>query len=149
MTQASKVVRAAMAATTSALVLAACGGGGEAPGTPSPKASARPSSPAKIRIVEPTPGAVVAPDHVPVRIELTGARLTKKVSTHLSPTEGHVHLSLDGRIVTLLGGLDEDVAKLLGHPLKPGPHLLQAEFVASDHGPFIPRVISSVSFTVR
>jgi hypothetical protein len=30
-----------------------------------------------------------------------------------------------------------------------GPHLLEAEFVAADHGPFDPRIIVSVPFTVE
>jgi hypothetical protein len=54
-----------------------------------------------------------------------------------------MHLRLDGRTITLLGSLEEDIPGVT-----PGPHLLEAEFVASDHGPFSPRVISSVTFTV-
>jgi hypothetical protein len=130
------------------VVLAACGGGGSGgDGTPTP--SGRPSSPAKLSILEPEPNQVFGPDHVPVRVRLTGATLTKVVSTTISPTKGHIHLRLDGQTITLLAGLDEDVVKIVGHPLKPGPHLLEVEFVASDHGPFIPRILSSVTFTVR
>jgi len=32
--------------------------------------------------------------------------------------------------------------------VEPGRHLLQAEFVAADHGPFDPRVRTSVAFQV-
>jgi len=34
-------------------------------------------------------------------------------------------------------------------PVTPGPHIVEAEFVASDHGFFNPRVLSAVSFTVK
>jgi hypothetical protein len=33
--------------------------------------------------------------------------------------------------------------------LTPGPHLLQVEFVATDHAPFDPRVIAVTSFQVQ
>jgi hypothetical protein len=60
-----------------------------------------------------------------------------------------MHLRLDGKTITILGGLDENLAELLGRPPAAGPHLLEAEFVASDHGPFDPRVVASVPFRVR
>lgn len=135
------------------LGLAACGGGGDGDGAtpttlPSPLAE-RPSSSAKLTLVEPASGAVVGPDDVRVRLELTGATLTKKVSRNLRPDEGHIHLRLDGETITLLGGLDENLAEILGEPVASGPHLLEAEFVAADHGPFEPRIIVSVPFTVE
>jgi hypothetical protein len=40
-------------------------------------------------------------------------------------------------------GVEQDVA------VTPGPHILLAEFVATDHFPFNPRVISTVTFTVK
>jgi hypothetical protein len=33
--------------------------------------------------------------------------------------------------------------------VSPGQHILRAEFVASDHGPFDPRVFVSVTFRVE
>lgn len=111
-----------------------------AAGTP----QTRPSSTAELGILEPTPGQVVEGSEVLVRLELTGARITEQVTTRLAPDEGHVHLKLDGMVVTLLGGLEE---RLTG--LTPGPHLLEVEFVAADHGPFTPRVIRTATFTVR
>ncbi|HZA26412.1 MAG TPA: hypothetical protein VE915_02035 [Actinomycetota bacterium] len=135
------------------LVLAACGGGGDGDGAtptalPSP-VEERPPSPAKLSLVEPESGAVLAPEAVRVRLELTGATLTKEVSRNLRPDEGHIHLRLDGETITLLGDLDENLAEILGEPVASGPHLLEAEFVAADHGPFDPRIIVSVPFTVE
>ncbi len=120
--------------------LAACG---PKSGTePTPSASARLSSTAKVSILEPTTGAVIQGSEARVRIALTGGRVVDQVTTNLKPDEGHIHLLLDGKVVQLLGSLDEtikDVSK--------GPHLLQVEFVAADHGPFSPRVLAAVSFT--
>lgn len=146
----AKLVPVALAAM---LGLAACGGSGDGDGAtpttlPSPVAE-RPSSTGKLTLVEPSSGAVLGPEAVRVRLELTGATLTKKVSRNLRPDEGHIHLRLDGETITLLGDLEENLADILGKPVASGPHLLEAEFVASDHGPFDPRIIVSVPFTVE
>jgi hypothetical protein len=134
------------------LGLGACGGedggDGATPTTlPSPQAE-RPSSSAKLTLVEPASGATLGPEDVRVRLDLTGAKLTKEVSRNLRPDQGHIHLRLDGETITLLGDLDENLADILGEPVPSGPHLLEAEFVAADHGPFDPRIIVSVPFTV-
>jgi hypothetical protein len=133
----SKFVLAAVAA----LVLGACSSGGGTDGSPTSPAT-RPSSTARITIVSPTPGQTVSGTVAHVKLDLQGGKITKVVSTNLTPNEGHIHLRLDGRTITLLGSLEESV------PVTPGPHLLEAEFVASDHLPFNPRVISTVTFTV-
>lgn len=128
-----------------------CGDGGESDGaaSPQPTAAERPTSTGKITIVEPRPGATVDAADVPVRLELTGATVIEEVTQDLKPDEGHVHLVLDGQTLTLLGSLEESLNEFTEGPLEPGPHLLEAEFVAGDHGPFNPRVISTVSFTAR
>jgi hypothetical protein len=131
--------------------MSACGGEGDE-GTVSPArspAAERPASSAKLAIVEPQSGGVVDGETARVRLELTGAKITKAVTTNLRPDEGHMHIRLDGRTITVLGGLDENLAELSGRPLAAGPHLLDAEFVASDHGPFDPRVVASVPFRVK
>jgi len=76
-----------------------------------------------------------------VRLQLTGAEIVPQTSTHLSPDKGHVHLLLDGRVVSMAYGIAQDV------PVTAGTHLLQAEFVATDHFPFNPRVVTTVTFT--
>ena len=35
------------------------------------------------------------------------------------------------------------------HDVAPGLHVLRVEFVAQDHAPFDPRVVVTVSFTVK
>ncbi|MGH2785618.1 MAG: hypothetical protein ACRDJ1_10165 [Actinomycetota bacterium] len=125
-----------------AAILLALGGcsSDEAKPAPSPSTSARLSSTGTVTILEPVAGAVIQGGKVRVRIKLDGGVIVPQVSSNLKPNEGHIHLLLDGRVVLLLGSLDEtlDVAK--------GAHLLQVEFVAADHGPFSPRVIAAVSF---
>lgn len=134
--------RAWVAAAVVAL-LASCGGskGGPPDGSP---AGVRPSSVATIRIVEPRSGALVRGTSVEVAVEVEGGRVVPTASTKLTPDTGHVHLSLDGKIVTLLAGL-----RYVVEDLTPGEHLLEAEFAAADHGPFSPRVVTTVTFTVR
>jgi hypothetical protein len=124
----------------SLIVLIACGSDGDGP-TPTP--AARPSSTGRLELLAPQPGEVVRGDEVTVRLRLSGARVTTETTTQLTPDEGHIHLTLDGRLVTLLGGLEEHLTGLA-----PGQHVVQAEFVAADHGPFSPRVIQVVTFTV-
>jgi hypothetical protein len=104
----------------------------------------RPRSTAKIAIVQPQANDTVH-GRLTVRLRLFGGRITKQVSaTDLPPDEGHVHLSIDGQIQTMTFGLEQK----LKAP-KPGRHILQAEFVAKDHGPFSPRVLAATPFTVR
>jgi len=133
-----------------ALALAACGGGEpEADGSPTPTAAQRPSSTAELTILEPEPGGEYPPDDVPVMLDLEGATLSEVASTDLEPDEGHIHLTLDGELVTLLGGAEENLAELAEEPLAPGQHILEAEFVANDHGFFLPRVVQTVTFMVE
>ena len=69
--------------------------------------------------------------------------MVRFTSRHLVPDEGHVHLYVDGALVSMAYTLQRTVSVLPGH------HDLQAEFVAVDHGPFDPRVLDSVSFQVK
>ena len=124
-------------AAVMALSMLACGGDDGV----QPSGTARLSSTAKVSIIEPTEGTVIQGTIVRVRIKLDGGKIVREVSSNLKPDEGHIHLLLDGRVVQLLGSLDERL-----DDIAPGAHLLQVEFVAADHGPFSPRVISAVSF---
>jgi len=143
-------VRMRLAALAAALLLAACTGDAPDPDpTPTDTSAERPSSPAELTIVEPEPGTVHPPDDVPVRLELENAEIVEEVSTDLRGDQGHIHLVLDGETVTLLGGLDENLAELVEGGIEPGMHILEAEFVAADHGFFLPRVITTVTFQVE
>jgi hypothetical protein len=103
----------------------------------------RPASTATLSIVKPTDGASVTGADLEVVMQLTGGTIVTTTSTKLTPDTGHMHLSLDGRVVSMTYGL---VQSLSLRSVAPGEHTLQAEFVAADHGPFQPRVTSSVTF---
>lgn len=126
-------------ATVAALLLAAsaCGGGGTT-------TKERPASSAKVTITKPTDAAVITGKTFTVKLDLEGGTIVDIVSQDLTPNEGHVHVSVDGEILTQTFGLTQK----LDTP-KDGQHLLQAEFVAKDHGPFNPRVLSTVTFEVK
>jgi hypothetical protein len=104
----------------------------------------RPSTTARLEILTPRPGEVIRgdPATVPVEFRVDGGKVVPITSLHLIPNEGHIHLYLDGSLVSM-SGLRANVTA------QPGPHTLRAEFVAIDHGPFRPRVLATVSFRVR
>jgi hypothetical protein len=127
------------------LTVAACGGGSSASsGSSTQGLSARPTTPAQIRIVTPEPNAVVQGPNVPVTVDLTGATIVPVTTTAVRGDQGHIHLSLDGNIVSMIGGTTETLQNVA-----PGQHSLQAEFVAGDHAPFANRVVAATLFTVQ
>ena len=104
----------------------------------------RPSTSARIAFERPAPAEVFRgdPASVPVRVRLTGGRLVSFTSRKLVPNAGHLHLYLDGALVSMTLSAEQ----LL--PVRPGPHILEADFVAVDHAPFVPAVRTTVSFRV-
>jgi hypothetical protein len=132
-------------ATLLALVASAsaCGGGGEGDAaTPSPDvATERPTSSAELSITNPANGDRIAGDTARLEIDLQGAEIVDQTSTDLRPDEGHLHVVLDGTLVSMTSGTSQRLSDLA-----PGEHLLQVEFVANDHAPFDPRVLAAVTF---
>jgi hypothetical protein len=144
-----KGLRTRLLVTTAAVALlgCACGGTGSAAGgssTSGDAGTARPSSSATLSITTPKSGSVVHGSTVDLRISLQGARIVKQTSTTLAPDEGHVHVLLDGRLISMNYTLDAEIPDV-----RPGEHLIQVEFVAADHAPFDPRVIALTSFEVK
>lgn len=119
------------------LLLAAACGNGE-------PAANRPRSSATVEIAQPEANAEITGDKFTVEIRLDGGRIVPETSRKLTANEGHVHVSVDGEILSQTYGLTQR----LETPER-GKHLLQVEFVAKDHGPFDPRVIASVPFAVK
>jgi hypothetical protein len=112
--------------------------------SPTPTLGARPSSPAVVRIVQPTPNEVITGSSVHVVLSLQNARIVSQTSTNLRPDEGHVHLYVDNVLVSMNYQLEQDL------PVHPGTYVMKAEFVAADHAPFSPRVFSpEVVFVVH
>jgi hypothetical protein len=87
---------------------------------------------------------VVTGSSVHIVISLQHAQIVPATTTNIRPDQGHVHLYVDNVLVSMNYGLEQDL------PVHPGTYLLKAEFVASDHAPFDPRVWSTeVLFTVQ
>ncbi len=128
-----------------AAVMTTVGCGSRTPaGSSAPQpAGPRPASTATLAIVSPIPGQHVSGSTLHVSVRLTGGTIIPQTSTDLQPDKGHIHLSLDGKVVSMAYGVEQDVA------VAPGTHLLTAEFVATDHFPFNPRVLKTVTFDVQ
>ena len=109
-----------------------------------PVTTTRPSSPAKIEILSPANGEIFhgTPATIAIRVRVTGGRIVPFTTKTITPTTGHVHILIDGALVAMTTSVST-VARV-----DPGSHILVAEFVAADHGPFSPRVLASASFEV-
>jgi len=127
------------------LQLAACGGGGndDTPGE-TDSTGARPSSTAKLSIVDPKVDQVIHGSSVDLRVQLRDAKLVPVTTTDIVPDEGHLHVLLDDTLISMTQGLEQTIPDV-----PPGGHRITVEFVASDHAPFDPRVVSVVAFEVR
>jgi hypothetical protein len=104
----------------------------------------RPSSTARVEFLSPRQGQILVGDPATVRVSLRldGGRIVSPTSTTVVANEGHIHVFLDDRLLSMTG-LDATIIAV------PGEHTLRAVFVASDHGPFRPAVTTSVTFQVR
>ncbi len=80
-----------------------------------------------------------------MQVVLRHARLVQgtQVGGRVDPRRGHIHVSVDGRVIAMINRPRVPVTGL-----SPGEHTIQAEFVASDHLPFANSVDAAVSFTV-
>jgi hypothetical protein len=111
---------------------------------PPAPARLRPASIASIAIDVPTPGEHVSGQVLDVSVALVGGRVVPASTTKLSPDTGHLHLYVDGRLLSMaFDGLREPVPI---SDLATGEHQLRVEFVAADHAPFDPRVEATVAF---
>ena len=117
-------------------VCASCSSGGPPP---------RPVTSAKLVILSPTPNQVTGPD-LTLQFQVIGGTVlpASQVQGPLRGDQGHIHVSLDGKLVQMAYSTQ---AQLTG--LTPGPHSLQASWVATDHLPFRNQVVAAVLFQVQ
>jgi hypothetical protein len=107
-------------------------------------AAKRPPTDARLEITQPTPNENLAPTFT-LTLNLTGATIVpaENVSRAVRGDQGHIHVLLDGKLISMTYGTSQEMKDV-----PPGPHNLQAEFVATDHAPFANRVIVAVAFNV-
>ena len=105
----------------------------------------RPASTASLTIVKPTDGEHVTGSQLEVVMRLTGGTIVQTTSTNLQPNTGHIHLSVDGRLVSMTYGELQSIGL---SSLQPGPHTLTAQFVAAAHGPFTPPGVAKATFVL-
>jgi hypothetical protein len=140
-TRTSRLALAALAV----VLLGACSSGGGSTSTPAPTTLvARPASTARLTILAPRNGQTISRQASAVRLDLAGAKIVSHTTTRIRPDQGHIHLLVDGKLVAMNYGLDERLPNLTS-----GQHLVQVEFVAADHAPFEPRVLTQAAFTVK
>ncbi|MDH5334198.1 MAG: DUF4399 domain-containing protein [Thermoleophilia bacterium] len=94
--------------------------------------------------MRPVNGERIDGDTALLEVDLKGGTVVEQTSTELQPDEGHLHVMLDGQLVSMTSGTSQELGDL-----PPGAHLLQVEFVANDHAPFDPRVLAASTFEVK
>jgi hypothetical protein len=126
-------------------VVVACGGGSDSP-TPTPTgfSGPRPTSTGTLTIVSPTNGDVIHGSTVNLKLDLKDAKIVPITSTDLKPNEGHIHVTLDDQLISMTTGTSMTIPNVPA-----GHHIIQVEYVATDHGPFNPRVTAAVAFDVK
>src|SRR5215212_44151 len=131
----SLVLAAALVLLVAAL--AGCSGAEPQPAdTTGTTLGARPSSPAQLSIRSPRNGQAVKGN--------AGTRIVDATTTRIRPDQGHVHVTVDGRLVAMNYNLDGKLPTL-----SPGTHVVRVEFVAADHLPFDPRVFTQSAFQTQ
>ena len=132
-------------AALAVVLLGACSSAGDSTSTPAPTSlAARPTSTAKLTILAPRNGQTLSRQSPEVRLGLAGAKIVSHTTTRIRPDQGHIHLLVDGKLVAMNYGLNEQLPNLT-----PGQHVVQVEFVAADHAPFDPRILTQAAFSVK
>ena len=103
----------------------------------------RPATQASLEVTSPEPGQVFTSQDVPLKIDLEGGEIASLASVENQEDEGHIHISIDGRLASMTG----EPEQVLQVP--PGDHELEVEYVANDHAPFCTRINERVRFTVE
>jgi len=103
------------------------------------------TSSATVAFTAPRDGQLVGDDRLDVVLRLDGGTVVQETTRAVTADTGHVHLAVDGSLVSMTYGTVQSV-DLAAYG--PGQHVLEAEYVAADHLPFDPRVTASVTITL-
>lgn len=125
-------------------LLVACAKGSAPPASGAQPPSARPSSTARLAVVTPANGSAVPSGNFTLRVSLTGAKIVSATTRSLKANEGHLHVLVDGRLISMTGNTEQPITGLAK-----GAHQIRVEFVAGDHAPFDPRVVATTTFEVK
>ena len=131
--QASVVLLAvAVALAIGAFAVDTTPGGGESIG----------SSPVEVVITEPEDGVqVAAGDALELAVDIQGGELVDQ-STGTDPTEGHLHIYVDGQLTSMPS---VETPRVPGSWLPEGEHEITVEFTRADHRSFDPRVTTKIT----
>ncbi len=140
MTTARKLRLILIALAAAAVILAGCGSS-----KASTTQSTRPVTNAHLLILQPTPNQVTGPNVI-LKFEVIGGTVLPPpvVTGPLRGDQGHIHVSVDGKLVQMAYSTQ---TVLTG--LSSGPHSVQAAWVATDHLPFANPVVAAVLFRVQ
>jgi hypothetical protein len=101
------------------------------------------TSEAEVVIVEPSDGEVVeAGAPLQLEVEVEGGTLVEGVTSD-DPTEGHLHIFVDGALVDMPSSASSMIE------LEPGTHELTVEFTQADHRSFEPRVLATIELVAE
>lgn len=103
----------------------------------------RPMTGASLTILSPSEGETLDTTEVPVSLEVEGGEIVSMATTENVEGEGHVHISLDGSLTSMLGESEQTIT------VQPGEHELEVEYVANDHAPFCTRIVDRARFSVE
>jgi hypothetical protein len=125
------------------LLLAAVVTGGACSSKTQTSCGATVTTPASLVIDAPAPNAVTDPNPT-VTMHVLNATVVSQTTGKIVPDKGHIHVSVDGQLVSMAYQATTNL-----HNLGAGPHAIQAEFVNICHQPFKNRPVASVLFTVK
>lgn len=113
------------------------------PPTPEVDCASRPSTDAVLKVISPQEGEAFNTNTIPIEVEVEGGLLTSADTSRVVEGEGHLHVAVDGRIISMTRESSGEVT------VPTGPHTLTFEYSAGDHAPFCPQVVEERNVEVR
>mgnify|MGYP000147275496 CR=1 FL=1 len=105
------------------------------------------SSDVTVSITSPVDGSTVPADEdLMIEVEIVNGSLVSG-TTSTDPSEGHIHIYVDGRVVAMPSSLSETIVP--ARSLPPGEHEVIVEFTQANHTSFAPPVQTAVTITAE